>query len=236
VQQHDRYLYLAAYAFCALLAWAILNLGRFPAKARLAAALCLVALWSGLTWHEMGYWDDDMALWGRVLQISPSNLKAHVQLAMLWQQAGDSPRALAVLDDGRHYHPDSLVLWQARAIVFDGSNQPEAARAIYLKLMQMTEPAPGQAVLAGPSVHTRAAAAYHLALLEIAAHHFTEAERYARTAISLRYDGVGYHSALSESLRGQGRIDEARSENALELRLRLAQQRANGTIPASVRE
>ena len=68
------------------------------------------------------------------------------------------------------------------------------------------------------------------------AKNFTEAERYARTAISLRYDGVGYHSALSESLRGQGRIDEATRENALELRLRLAQQRANGTLPASVRE
>ena len=30
VLQHDRYLYLSGYAFCALLAWAILNLGRLP--------------------------------------------------------------------------------------------------------------------------------------------------------------------------------------------------------------
>ena len=52
----------------------------------------MVALWSGLTWHEMGYWDDDMALWGRVLQISPSNLKAQVQMAYLYTQAGDIPQ------------------------------------------------------------------------------------------------------------------------------------------------
>jgi Flp pilus assembly protein TadD len=72
--------------------------------------------------------------------------------------------------------------------------------------------------------------------MEIAAGHFTEAERYARMALSLNYNGVGYHSALAESLRGQRRIDEAKSENALELSLRLAQQRANGVVPASVRE
>ena len=37
VLQHDRYLYIASYAFCALVAWAILHLGRLPAKARLVA-------------------------------------------------------------------------------------------------------------------------------------------------------------------------------------------------------
>ncbi|MGC2209467.1 MAG: hypothetical protein WA532_05065 [Candidatus Korobacteraceae bacterium] len=236
VLQHDRYLYLSGYAFCALLAWAILNFGKFPAKARWAAALCVVALWTGLTWHEMGYWDDDMALWGRVLQISPSNLKAQVQMAFLYTQAGDTPHALGVLNDGMRDHPDSLSIWMARASILSGNNQKDAARDAYLKVMQLTDPAPGQAVQAGARARMRAAAAYQLALMDNTAKNFTEAERYARTAIGLRYDGVGYHSVLSESLSGEGRIDEAESENALELRLRMAQQRANGTLPASVRE
>jgi hypothetical protein len=47
-------------------------------------------------------------------------------------------------------------------------------------------------------------------------------------ALSLRPDGVGYHAVLSESLRGEGRMDEANVENSLELRLRLAQQRQAG--------
>jgi tetratricopeptide (TPR) repeat protein len=236
VSQHDRYLYLSAYAFCALLAWAILNLGRLPNKGRLVVALCVVALWSGLTWHEMGYWDDDMTLWGRVLQISPSNIKAQVQMASLYQEAGNTPKALSILDDGLRYRPDSPGIWLARAGIFSSNNQKDAQRAAYLKVMQVTEPAAGQAVQAGPRAKMRASAAYQLALMDNAAKNFTEAEPYARTAISLRYDGVGYHSELSESLRGEGRIDEATRENALEMRLRMAQQRANGTLPASVRE
>ena len=43
VLQHDRYLYLSTYAFCALVAWAILRLGKLPARARLAIALSVVA-------------------------------------------------------------------------------------------------------------------------------------------------------------------------------------------------
>jgi tetratricopeptide (TPR) repeat protein len=227
VLQHDRYLYLSSYAFCALLAWAILCLGKFPARARLTAALCLVALWSGLTWHEMGYWDNDMKMWGRVLQVSPSNIKAHMDLALLYQETGDTSQALSMLDDGLRYHPDSPALWLVRAGILSDAKQTEEARAAFLKVMQLTDPAPGQAVRAGPSIHARAAAAYRLALMEIAASHFAEAERYARTALSVNYQGVGYHYVLSESLRGEGRTDEAKSESALELRLRLAQQRAN---------
>ena len=91
--------------------------------------------------------------------------------------------------------------------------------------MQVTEPAAGQAVEAGLNARDRAAAAYQLALLDIKAKNFVEAERYSRIALGLRYDGVGYHAVLSQSLRGEGRTDEANAENALELRLRLAQQR-----------
>jgi hypothetical protein len=123
------------------------------------------------------------------------------------------------------YHPDSPSLWQTRAAILDASNQPEAARAAYLMVMQVTEGPPGQAVLAGPRAHIRAYAAYRLALQDNAARHFTEGERYARMALSLNPDGAGYHATLGGSLRGEGRIDEAQSENATELRLRLAQQK-----------
>jgi tetratricopeptide (TPR) repeat protein len=236
VQQHDRYLYLSAYAFCALVAWAILYLGHVSSKTRLAAGLCVVALWSGLTWHEMGYWDSEATLWGRVLQVAPSNIKAQVQMAFLCREAGDVPRALAVLNDGLRYRPDSPGIWLARAAILSGNKQMDDARAAYLKVMQVTEPAPGQVVAAGPRAKMRAAAAYQLALLDISAGNFAEAEGYARTALSVRYDGVGYHSALSQSLQGEGRVEEARTENALELHLRLAQQGANRTDTPSVRE
>ncbi len=122
-----------------------------PAKARLVAALCVVALWSGLTWHEMGYWDCDATLWSRVLQISPSNLKAQVQLAFLYtrsrrysQGSRHAERRLALPSE----FSESLA--GARQHSLTATNNGTQARAAYLKVMQLTEPAPGQAVQAGP--------------------------------------------------------------------------------------
>jgi tetratricopeptide (TPR) repeat protein len=225
VLQHDRYLYLGCYAFCALVAWAILRLGNLRPETRLVAALCVVALWSGLTWHEMGYWDNDQTLWGRVLQISPSDPRAQLQMAFIYAEAGDPPRALKMLDDILRAHPDSVSIWMARAGILKANQQWDEARANYQKVMALTEAAAGHPVETGALARMRASAAYQLALLDLAAGNSMEAEHYARTALSSNFKGVGYHEALSRSLLGEGRADEAKAENALELRLRLAQQR-----------
>ncbi len=164
VLQHDRYLYLPSYAFCALVAWAILYLGSLPVQARLVAATCVVALWSGLTWHEMGYWDCDRTLWARVLEISPSEPKAQLQVAYRYDEDGNTPKALSILDAGFRYRPNSPNLWLARANILCGSKQFDEARAAFLRVMQATEPAAGQAVKAGAPTRLRASAAYRLAL------------------------------------------------------------------------
>jgi hypothetical protein len=100
VGQHDRYAYLSSYAFCALVAWAVLHLGTVSPRMRAVGVLSLVLIWSGLTWHEMGYWDCDKTLWGRVLEISPTHPKACVQLALIENVEGNVPEALRLLDVG----------------------------------------------------------------------------------------------------------------------------------------
>jgi Tfp pilus assembly protein PilF len=205
----------------------ILYLGTIPARLRVAVALCVVAVWSGLTWHEMGYWDSDRALWGRVAEIAPSQPKAQLQLAFMYNDDGDTPKALSILNDGLRYRPNSLKLWLARAGILYGNKQFDEARTGYLKVMQLTEPPAGHPVEAGVPAHARAASANQLALLDLAAKNFVEAESYARTALSLDFNGVGFHETLSRILTAEGRLDEASAENALELRLRLAQQRTS---------
>jgi len=223
VLQHDRYLYISSFAFCALIAWAILYLGSLPAAPRLVVAVCIVALWSGMTWHEMGYWDCETTLWGRAHEIAPAEPKAQLQLAFLYKNEGDTPKALAVLDEGLHYRPNSPNIWLARANILYSDGQIDLARAAFLKVMRVTEPAPGESVQAGASTRLRASAAHQLSLMDLSAKNFTEAERYARSAVSLNFNGAGYHSVLAECLRGEGKKDEAVAENALEMRLRMAQ-------------
>jgi len=223
VLQHDRYLYLASYAFCALIAWGILYLGTVPAKLRVAVALCVVALWSGLTWHEMGYWDCDKTLWSRVLEISPSNAKAQLQLAFIYDGEGDSSTALSILDAGLRERPKATKTVLARAEILYSHDRFDEARAGYLTVLQLTEPSAGHPVEAGQPTFLRAAALYQLAGLDLRANHLAEAESYARTAISLNSNGVGYHSILSRILAAEGRLEESKAENAVELQLRLAQ-------------
>jgi len=220
VQQHDRYLYLSAYPFCALVAWAILRLGSLSSRWRMVLGLVVVALWSTIASHELGYWDSDATLWARVLQISPANIKAQVQMANLYFEAGDPSRSLAVLDDGLRSRPESPSLWMTRASVLEGTKRFDEARAAYLNVMRVTGGSPP-----GTRATLGAAAAYKLALLDISEKNFAEAERYARTALSLQPDGPGFHAALGQSLLGQGRMAEGKAEGALEIRLRLEQQR-----------
>lgn len=227
VLEHDRYLYLAAYAFCALLAWAILRLGTLALRARLALAICAMALCFGLSWHEIGYWDNDFALWSRVLEISPSHLKGHAVLASLYKMEGDTPRAMRVVDDGLRFYPNSPNLWMVRAGILFANRQQNEARNEYLKVMQLTDPASSQAARFGTTVPIRAAAALILAKMDLKANQYAEAERYVRTAMALNPDGTGYHETLSECLRGEGKLDEANAENLLELRENLARLRSH---------
>ena len=221
VLQHDRYLYLPSYAFCALVAWVVLRLGNVQsaAVARLLGGACVVALWSGLTWHEMGYWDCERTLWTRVHAVSPTEPKAQIQLAFLYEKP-ETSKALDILSEGLRYRPNSPSIWMARANILYGRKQLDEAQAAFLKVMQLTEPAAGQAVKAGSFTRLRAAAAYQLALMDVAPTNFQEAEHYARTALGLNFNGAGYHLALSQCLRGEGRAEEAKAENALELQPR----------------
>lgn len=224
VSEHDRYLYLSAYAFCALVAWVILSLRNVSAKLPIIAALCLVAFWSGVTWHEMGYWDSERTLWSRVREISPRQPKAIIQMAGMYGEDGDTVRALSTLEEGLRYYPTSPKVWGEYARTLYDANRIDDARSAYLKVMQLTEPVDGKPTGTVISTYARAAAAHRLSLMDLKDRNLAEAERYARTALDAQYNAVGYHSTLAEILRAEGRVDEANAESSLELHIHLTQQ------------
>jgi tetratricopeptide (TPR) repeat protein len=223
VLQHDRYLYLSSYAFGALVAWAILKLGNLRAGTRLLAVLCVVALCSGVTWHEMGYWESDAKLWPRALEISPSSVVAQIHTASIYNNSGDAAKALQVLDDGLRYHPSGANLWVSRSLIYQANREFEQARAGYLKVIQMPE--------IDVPISVRAAAAHQMTLLNFSEKNFVEAEHYARVALSLNPMGFSYHRALARSLREQGRVAEASAEEALELKFQANVAANSGSNP-----
>jgi tetratricopeptide (TPR) repeat protein len=231
VSEHDRYLYLSAYPFCALVGWASLRLGSLWAKAPYAVALCVVVLWSGLTWHEMGYWDCDKTLWSRVLEISPSQPKAIIQMAEFYCEDGDSAKAISLLNEGLRYYPASPKFWLERARTLNDASRFAEARTSYLKVMQLTEPVNGRPAGTMVSTNARARAAHQLAIMDLKANNLTQAESYARTALDSNPEAVSYHTTLSEILTAEGREDEAVAEGKLELQLSLARQLRNRWSP-----
>ena len=236
VSEHDRYLYVSAYAFCALVAWAILRLGKVSPKVPLIASLCMVVFLSAVTWHEMSYWDCDRTLWARSLQISPSQSKAILQVAGTYSEDGDHAKALSVIDDGLRYYPTSPKVWSERARILNVAKRFDEARASYLKVLQLTEPVGGKPAGTVISTYARADAAHQLSVMDLRANNLVGAESYARTAIATKYDAAGYHAALAEILNAEGRKDEAHAEGALEVHLQLARQLQNKWTAPSPRK
>jgi Tfp pilus assembly protein PilF len=169
----------------------------------------------------MGFWDCDATLWKRSLEVSPSSLVAQMHAASIYNEAGDTAKALNILNDGLRYRPNEANLWVARAMIFQASHRLDEARTGFLKVMQLTDPGTGQKVEDRSSPQRavansmRSVAAYQLAVLDFSTKNFVEAESYARTALSLDPKVSNYHRALSRSLREQGRVEEANAEDAL---------------------
>ena len=152
----------------------------------------------------------------------PRSRRRKSQLAFIYKEAGDTPKSSR--HAGRRIALPSRFsefLDGAGRILYDDKRWDEA-RAAFLKVLQVTEPAPGRRLQPElPRVYEPLPPINWLCWI-FRPSNFPEAERYARVALSLDDKGVGYHSALSECLRGEGRVEEAKAENALELRLRLA--------------
>jgi hypothetical protein len=110
-------------------------------------------------------------------------------------------------------------------MIFQADKQLDEARAGYLKVMQLTDPAAVQQVEGGPptrravAASLRAVTAYQLAVLDFSTKNFVDAEYYARIALNLEPKVINNHRALSRSLREQGRVEEANVEDTLILRL-----------------
>lgn len=211
VQQHDRYLHIASYAFCAGLGYVIVRAGNLDTRKtwiRFAAGVALMALWAGSVWHETGFWEDNLSLWKRAAKIAPSLIEPRHILANLYAEKGDPAAAFQAIDDGLKLRPNSPTLWQTRALLLYRNQRYEEARQSFLKSMD-----------AGESYVGRPICAYYLGQIDIRDKNFVSAERWLRMAIASSPQAVGYHSSLAIALEGQGRIAEAKEQYQMEREL-----------------
>jgi tetratricopeptide (TPR) repeat protein len=212
VTVHDRYLQLAAYPFCVLLAYGILWVARRLPAWRLVAAVAaftLVFAWSLSTWHEASYWSDSLTLWRRAVQIAPHNINARVELARLYSTK-ELPVAIRELDDGLRVMPDSPGLWRFRGLLLFNAGDYENSRTSLLRSLDVSARFQG-----GPQPEPtdvkfgRAMAAFYLGEIEMLEGKPDAADPWLRMAIDIAPDDLDYERVMVSNLRKQGLNEEA---------------------------
>lgn len=212
VTVHDRYLQLPSYALCAGVAWILLDVIRERTRWRsvaIGAATALVILASAATWHESGFWDNDVRLWERAVQVAPHSINARVELARLYGSARYND-AIKVLDDGIRVVPDSPGLWRIRGLMMFDAGDYEAARTSLLKSLEVSERFHNQAGSEPPDVkYGRATVAFFLGQIEMVEGNPQSADAWLRMATSIQPNNLDYARTMVKNLRLQGRNAEA---------------------------
>jgi tetratricopeptide (TPR) repeat protein len=204
-QEHDRYLYLASYPFAALMAWLLLKPSRVSVAVRYSVGGLLILLWALSSWHETGFWADNLSLWQRASVIAPSEIRPKWVLADEYVLAGDKAAAARTIDEGLQLHPDSPYLLHSRAAILEMNGDLPAAKAEFEK--EFAEDKIG---------NLKPIAAMRIGEVAMKQQNYPEAEKWYRTAVSLAPSSPGYHVALAKALRAQGREADAREQDKLE--------------------
>jgi hypothetical protein len=137
----DRYLYLPSVGFCILLAASIVKLRPSTSwlRAGIASALALTCIFTVLI--EERAWDNDVSLFEQALHInrSPENF---AQLAATYADRGNTPKQLALLQEGTREFPNSMVLWQKFGLYYFGKRDYDAADSAFHNAQQDAQTKP----------------------------------------------------------------------------------------------
>lgn len=205
---HDRYLLLPSYVFCAGLAYLLLWLARHQRVAAFTVSAVLIVVWSVLTWHAAGYWDNSVSLWQRAVQQAPHSINARLELARLYA-AKDEPRAVQVLDDGLKLSPDSPGLWRTRGLLQFNAGELDSARASLERSLQVSQRFENPSSEPSDVKYGRATSAFFLGQIAWLQEDPAAAEPWLSMAVDIYPENRDYQALLIADLQKLGRNAEA---------------------------
>lgn len=100
----DRYLYLSLLGVAICFAWIVERSGRRG----LVAAGLLLALFSGKSWYQTGYWHDSMTLLSHALEVNPLSPVALNNIAFCYDYTGDIQTEIQYLQRAIASRPDLI--------------------------------------------------------------------------------------------------------------------------------
>ncbi len=218
-QEHDRYLYLVSYPFAALVAWLLLKPSSVPTTARYSIGVLIIALWAISSWHETGYWADNLSLWQRASVIAPNEIRPKYVLADEYALAGDKAAAARTIDEGLRLHPESPYLLHSRAALLEKDGDLPGAKAEFEK-----------AFAADKVGNLKPISAMRIGEIAMKQQDYADAEQWYRTAVTLAPNSPGYHAALAKALHAEGREADATEQERLEFEVSAALRKAANSL------
>ena len=93
----DRYTYIPLIGLFIMIAWGISVLtARLPFRRSIVTAVALLVLIGSslCTWKQLGYWRNDITLFGHAIQVVENNYVAHMNLGLAFFQRGNTEEAI----------------------------------------------------------------------------------------------------------------------------------------------
>ncbi|MCE5211424.1 MAG: tetratricopeptide repeat protein [Deltaproteobacteria bacterium] len=106
----DRYTYLPSIGIAIILAWSILSLiksEKIRKKIIFPSGITFLIIMSTLTWHQCGYWKNNIELWNHALQVTKDNYLAYYNRGIVYAKLGQYQHAIADYNEGIRLKPDS---------------------------------------------------------------------------------------------------------------------------------
>ena len=207
---HDRYLYLASFAFCLLVGVALeqwsQRLTAEPRHARIPAAIAVAicVCFAGLNVAQQGPWASDVALYAHGFAAAPRNNFVENNFARLLTDRGQFREAIPLYEEVLRRDPTfEQAHYNLGYTYYRFGNLAEARQELQ------------RAITLNP---LDSFAYIHLGLIAMREHDLASAENFIRKAIQIDPSRPGFHAALSFVLEAKGDTAGALAEMREELK------------------
>jgi Tfp pilus assembly protein PilF len=104
----DRYTYIPLIGIFVMLVWGaadLLDSKSVSLRSRMAAAMVVLAVFAGLAWRQIGFWQSSLVLWTHTLAITQNNLIAEDNLGITLLKMGRKEEALPHFQHAAQINP-----------------------------------------------------------------------------------------------------------------------------------